>query len=215
VDLRRPKQIAGTAEMQPILREKFVTHFFPLVEHQREDVDEAGIRPIGESGPDEFIGVADLGQRPGSRRARLDGDEDQRDQPEAVIEPLRKGAKELFDALRRGALVEIIFPRVEDDGTRLQREDQPVHLLNAIRQRGAPEAAIDHGQAGKILSQRLPQADGRAAIKQDRIAWHRRPCFLFGEGTKFLGKLGDWRMHVANRVAAKRRSRQPQSTGSS
>jgi lysophospholipase L1-like esterase len=76
-----------------------------------------------ERGADEFIGPANLGQRPGARWAGFDGNEDERHEPESVVEPAGKFAEQLLDALGRRALVEIVLARIEHHGAGLHRKD--------------------------------------------------------------------------------------------
>ena len=82
---------------------------------------------------DERIGAADVCRIPEPGGAGLDGNEDERDEPEPVIDPADELLEVRLHFLGTRALVEIVVSRVEHDGARLHGKDEPLHLLHAFR----------------------------------------------------------------------------------
>ena len=95
--------------------------------------------------------------------------------------------------LGRFLRVDVVAARVHHDELRLVREDDALGERHRIDHLRSTEAAVDDLMPGKILRERLPEADARTADEKNRVRRRRVRLIARLEGGDVLLPLGGGR----------------------
>jgi len=129
-------------------------------QHRRVDIDVRNTRLRGSELLDQRVGVADLRQQRGARRAGFDRDKGDPSCGQGQVNALHEGLELAQHIIGRPAFGQVVVAGVDQHHPRPIPYHQAIEIVHAVGQPRSPEAAIDdHRQGRKIGLQAIPQTD--------------------------------------------------------
>lgn len=169
-----PVTVAG--KVQSIVHEQFTSGFAIAPQHRGVDVDVQALRALFYLLSDKIVRLPDAANDIPAGDAWLDRNKGEGDIAEPLVHPGVQRAERVEHGVWRLPVSQVIISGIADKRTRVAGRYQAVEVINAGRQGGTAETEVDNRDLRRILAEVIPEAEGGAAVKDDRVG--RAICHL-------------------------------------